>query len=311
MCGMSGCGCGKKDGEVTIVLDWTPNTNHIGLYTALEKGFYEEVGLKVNIIQPPEGGAEMLVAAGKAQFGVSFQDSMAPALSSPEPIDVVGVAAICQHNLSGIISRGDKGIASFKDLENKSYATWGSPIEQAIIGYCMAKDGGDVAKLNMIDSTVTDVLTALDTNMIDTVWVYEYWDVVKAKKDGYDYSYIDFKSVDSIMDYYTPVIISSDKYLAENSEEAKLFLQATKKGYEYAAANPEEAAQILCKAAPELDYEMVVESAKFMAEYFTDENGNWGTIDPERWNSFYAWLYKEGLVTKDLSGIGFRTDYLN
>ncbi|MBQ7876589.1 MAG: ABC transporter substrate-binding protein [Clostridia bacterium] len=309
--GISGCGCDKKEGEITVVLDWTPNTNHIGLYTALEKGFYEEVGLKVNIIQPPEGGAEMLVAASQAQFGISFQDSMAPALATPEPIDVVAVAAVSQHNLSGIISRGDKGIDSFKNMEGKSYATWGSPIEQAIIGYCMEKEGGSIDKLNMIDSTVTDVMTALETDMIDTVWVYEYWDVVKAKKDGYDYNYVDFKSVDSVMDYYTPVIISSDKYLNENSEEAKLFLQATKKGYEYAAEHPEEAAEILCKAAPELDSEMVKESAKFMAEYFTDENGQWGTIDPDRWNDFYAWLYKKGLVEKDLTGKGFRTDYLN
>ncbi|MGM9551992.1 MAG: ABC transporter substrate-binding protein [Clostridia bacterium] len=300
-------GCGEKAvdnnlTEVTLVLDWTPNTNHSGLYAAQKLGYYEEVGLKVNIVQPPEDGAMALVASGKAEFGIGFQDSMAPALC--EDIDVVAIAAVTQHNLSGIISKKDKGIDSFKNMEGKSYATWGSPIEQSIIGYCMEKEGGNIENLEMIDSTVTDVLTALDTDMIDTVWVYEYWDVVKAQVEGYDYNYIDFKTVDETMDYYTPVIITSQKYADENSEVTKKFLEATKKGYEYCSENPNEAADILLEADPTLDEELVRASALFMADKYVDENGDWGHIDLERWNKFYSWLYEKGLVEKDLTGKG-------
>ena len=86
---LTACGTTRKDGEkdikdletITFVLDWTPNTNHTGLYVAQEKGYFEAAGLAVNIVQPPEDGAEVLVASEKAQFGVSFQDSMAAALS--------------------------------------------------------------------------------------------------------------------------------------------------------------------------------------------------------------------------------------
>lgn len=299
--------CGKDDSliEVTVVLDWTPNTNHTGLYVAQMMGYYEDFGLKVNIIQPPEGGAEALVAAGKAEFGISFQDSMAPALC--EGLDIVAIAAIAQHNLSGIISRGDKGIDSFKNLEGKTYATWGSPIEQTILKYCMEKEGGDFSKLNMIDSTVTDVLTALDTDMVDAVWVYEYWDVVKAQIEGYDYNYLDFKAVDETMDYYTPVIITSEKYANQsgNYEVAESFIMATRMGYEYASKNAEEAAEILLKADPSLDRELVMKSAEFMKDKYVDEYGSWGYIDEERWNKFYLWLYEEGLIEKDLTGKGF------
>ncbi len=76
-------GTGEKK-KVTFVLDWTPNTNHTGLYVAQEKGYFDEAGLEVEIVQPPEGGAEVLVASGKAQFGVSFQDTMAPALAGDQ-----------------------------------------------------------------------------------------------------------------------------------------------------------------------------------------------------------------------------------
>ncbi|MEG0155763.1 MAG: ABC transporter substrate-binding protein, partial [Lachnospiraceae bacterium] len=70
----------KEKEKITMVLDWTPNTNHTGLYVAQEKGYFADAGIEVDIVQPPEDGAEVLVASGKAQFGVSFQDSMAPAL---------------------------------------------------------------------------------------------------------------------------------------------------------------------------------------------------------------------------------------
>lgn len=301
----AGC-CEKSDNdltEITVVLDWTPNTNHTGLYAAKKLGYYEDFGLKVNIVQPPEDGAMALVASGKAEFGISFQDSMAPALS--EGLDVIAVAAVTQHNLSGIISKKEKGIDSFSKMEGATYATWGSPIEQSIIGYCMEKEGASIENLNMIDSTVTDVLTALDTNMIDTVWVYEYWDVMKAQIEGYDYNYIDFKSVDETMDYYTPVIITSEKYVNDNYEVAESFILATEKGYKYCSENPESAADILLEADPTLDEELVRASAVFMADKYVDEDGSWGYIDEERWNKFYTWLYENNLTKTDLTGKGF------
>ena len=90
--------------EITLVLDWTPNTNHTGFYVALEKGYFEEEGLKVNIVQPPEDGATMMVASGQAQFGIDFQDYLAPVFSSEDDYNVTEVAALIQHNTSGIIS---------------------------------------------------------------------------------------------------------------------------------------------------------------------------------------------------------------
>ncbi len=310
LCIPTGCK-NTNENEITVVLDWTPNTNHIGLYVASKLGFYDEAGLDVKIVQPPEDGATMLVASKKAQFGISFQDSLAIALASDENIDVSAVAAICTHNLSGIISRGDKKIDCFKKMEGKTYATWGSPIEQIMIKYAMEKEGGDFEKLDMINSTVSDVMSALDTDMIDTVWVYEYWDVVKAKCENYDYNYFDFKSVDDVFDYYTPVIISSNEYLAEHEKEARKFIEATKKGYEYAAKNPEEAARILLDSTDGLDETLVFESAKFMAEYFLDESGEWGKIDRDRWNRFYAWLYENKLIEKDLTNIGFADNFVD
>ena len=82
---LSACGKTEPD-KITIVLDWTPNTNHTGIFVAEANGYFEDAGLNVEIIQPPEGGAEALVASGKAQFGVSFQDTIAPAFAGENPV---------------------------------------------------------------------------------------------------------------------------------------------------------------------------------------------------------------------------------
>lgn len=102
----------KKDAaleKVTLVLDWTPNTNHTGFYVAQEKGYFKDAGLEVEIVQPPEDGASALVASGKAQFGIDFQDSIAPAFAGEDPLPVTAVAALIQHNTSGVISRKRRG----------------------------------------------------------------------------------------------------------------------------------------------------------------------------------------------------------
>ena len=96
--------------KVTFVLDWTPNTNHTGLYVAQAKGYFEEAGLEVEIQQPPEDGAAVLVASGRADFGVSFQDSMAAALAGDDALPITAVASVIQHNTSGIISRAGEGM---------------------------------------------------------------------------------------------------------------------------------------------------------------------------------------------------------
>ncbi|MBP3911976.1 MAG: ABC transporter substrate-binding protein [Niameybacter sp.] len=307
--GMVGCSASKADNNVTVVLDWVPNTNHTGLYVALEKGFYKDLGLNVEIMQPPEGGALSLVAAGKAEFAVSFQEEIGPALTSENPLPVVAVASIIDHNVSGIISLKEKGIDSPSKLEGKRYASWDTPFERAILTNIVEGDGGDFSKVELIPNTVTDVISALQTD-IDAVWVYYGWDGIATELAGLDTNYIAFRDINPVFDFYTPVLASGTKYLEENEEEAKKFLEATAKGYEYAIANPEEAAEILVKHAPEVDLELAKASQAFLANEYQAEKASWGTIDETRWTTFYDWMYEEGLIGADLGSQGFTNAYL-
>ena len=297
--------------KITFVLDWTPNTNHTGLYVAESLGYFEDQGLEVEIVQPPEGGADALVASGRAQFGVSFQDSMAPGVAGDNALPTTAVAALIQHNTSGIISRKGEGMDTPKGMEGKKYATWDGPIEVAMIQNVVEQDGGDFSKVEMIPSTVTDEVSALESGSVDAIWIFYAWAGVKFELTGAETDYFAFKDINPVFDYYTPVVIANNEFLEEEPETAKKFLTALRDGYEYAIENPQEAADILCEAAPELDPELVLASQEYLKDQYKAEVDQWGYSDPERWNAFYQWLNENGLTETEIpENVGFSNDYL-
>lgn len=301
----------EESEKITFVLDWTPNTNHTGVYVAQELGYFADRGLEVEIVQPPEDGVEPLVASGRAQFGVSFQDYMAPAVSGPGALPVTAVAALVQHNTSGIVSRKGEGMDRPAGMAGHSYATWDLPVELATIRTVVEKDGGDFDEITLIPSTVTDEVTALSTKAVDAIWIFYGWAGVKMELEGLPVDYFAFADIDPVFDYYTPVLIAADSFLEEEPDTARRFLEAVRDGYEYAIENPDEAAEILCKAAPELDPELVKASQEYLSGQYKAEVEQWGYIDPDRWNAFFRWLNDNGLVEDEIPmDAGFTNDYL-
>ena len=319
--GLAACGGSAEENDangtadataITFVLDWTPNTNHTGIYVADALGYFDEAGLKVEIVQPPDDGAEAMVASGQAQFGVSFQDYLVPALAGPEKtMPITAVAAILQHNISGIMSAKEKGIDSPKKMVGHSYATWELPIEQAIIKRCVEAEGGDFSSIEMLPETIDDEVTALKSDQVDCIWVYYGWAGINAEIEDFAINYFAFKDIDPAFDYYSPVIIANDAFLADNPDTAKAFLAAVAKGYEYAIENPEEAAEILIDANPEIDADLVKASQNYLADQYQAEAAQWGVFDAERWNGFYEFINKEGLAEQEIPmDVGFTNDYL-
>ena len=303
----------KEPEKITFVLDWTPNTNHTGVYVAIANGYFEEAGLDVEVVQPPEDGAEVLVASGKAQFGVSFQDYIAPGLIGDDPLPITAVAAVIQHNTSGIISRAGEGMDTPKGLEGHKYATWDLPVEKATIAQVMKADGGDFDKVELIPSTVTDEVSALQSKSVDAIWIYYAWAGVACEVAGLDTDYFAFADIDPVFDYYTPVIIGNNTYLEEHPDQAKAFVAAMSRGYQYAMENPEKAAQILMDAAPELksNEELVVASQKYLADKYQAEADRWGEFDAARWSAFFTWLNDNQLLEGTVDpNAGFTNDYL-
>lgn len=303
----------EKDGnleKVTIVLDWVPNTNHTGMYAALEKGFYEEEGLDVEIIQPTAGGSADLIAAKQGDFGISYQEQVTYARTAKDPLPVKAIAAIIQHNTSGFASPADKNIETAKDFEGKKYGGWGSPIEGAMLKGLMEKESGDFTKVETVDIGELDFFTAVKDH-VDFTWIYYGWDGVSAELQGYDINFIKLQDVEPALDFYTPTIIAHEELLKDKPELAEKFLRATSKGYELAIESPEEAAEILMKYVPELEEEMVIASQEYLAKEYKAEAPRWGEMKSEVWETYGNWMFDNELLEGKLDiDEAFTNDFL-
>lgn len=294
--------------EVKVVLEWTPNTNHTGLYVAKEKGYFEEEGLDVDIMLPGEAGANQLIASGQADFGISNQESITEARIQEIPI--VSVAAIIQHNTSGFASPKEKNISSPKDFEQKTYGGWGAPVEKAVLTSLMKQENADVEKINFVNIGETDFFTAVHRD-IDFAWIYYGWTGVEAELRDELLNMVYLTDYSDKLDYYTPVLATSEQLIEENPETIKKFLAATTKGYEFSIDDPEGAAEILIDAVPDLDAELVQASQQWLAEKYQDDANRWGEQKLEVWENYADWMYENDLLDEKLeSEKAFTNEFL-
>lgn len=280
--------------KVTVILDYVPNTNHTGMYVALDKGYYAAEGLDVEIIEPVDGATATLIARQKGTFGISYQEDVTIALTSADPLPIKAIATIIQHNTSGFVSLADSGIDSPEEFEGKTYAGWGGPGEMAVLEGCMTQAGKDFSKLNVVVADGSG-FGALGKSC-DLMWFFEAWDNVQAEMNGVELNYMACLDLDERLDYYTPVIITSDAVIESDPEMISAFLRATEKGYADTIAEPEAAAELLAKYAPNYDLEMLKISQNYLADKYMEDTEIWGSMKDEVWDNYTGFLVEYGVI---------------
>lgn len=283
--------------KVKVVLDWTPNTNHTGLYVARDKGFFKEQGLDVEIIQPGQEGADAMVAAGNAEFGVSYQESVTMARIADVPL--VSIAAVIQHNTSGFASPKEKGIDSPKKFEGMRYGGWGAPVEEAVIDSIMREEGGDVSKVELLSIGDSDFFSAVKRD-IDFAWIYYAWTGVEAELRGEELNMLYLTDYSEKLDYYTPVLVTSEELIEKSPELVKAFTAGAAAGYQYTIDNPEDAAEVLIGAEPDLNPELVKASQNWLSPRYQDDASRWGEQKLSVWENYASWMFERGLLEAEL-----------
>jgi ABC-type nitrate/sulfonate/bicarbonate transport system substrate-binding protein len=282
--------------KVTLMLDWTPNTNHTGLFVAQENGYFKEQGLDVSIVNPSsQGTLEQLVATGKVDFGVSQQEQVTTARVNDLPI--VSLAAILQHNTSGFASLKSKNIRTAKDFENKVYGGWGLPSETAVLTALMQKENADFKKLKIVNIGEADQLASLSKD-IDLTWIFYGWTGIQAELRNQQLNMLWLKDIDPALDYYTPVFITNEKMIKENPDTVRKVMAAVSKGYEFAIQNPAQAAELLVKNAPEADPEMIRKSQAWLSPQYQADAPRWGEQKESVWKAYAQWLFDNKLLDK-------------
>lgn len=282
---------------VSFVLDWTPNTNHTGIYVAKEKGYFEEQGLDVNILLPGEVGANQLVASGKADFGVSYQEGLTQARAQGLPL--VSILAIMQHNTAGYASPVEKDITKPADFAGKKFGATGSDLEQAMMKTIMEQNDADVSDVDFITTGDSDFFVAVKRD-VDFSLVFQGWTGIEAELRGEELNMVYLADFSDQLDFYTPILATSEALIEKDPDTVRAFVHAAVKGYEYAIENPSDAATILLKSEPDLDPDLVNRSQEWLSPRYLDDADQFGIQEKARWENFADFMFENKIIDEPL-----------
>jgi len=279
-----------------VALDWTPNTNHVGLYVAQAKGWFEDAGLDVDILPYTDTSSGTLVAAGVAEFGilsaVGFHTQRA------KGADMTVVMAVVQHETGRLVFNGEReDIQRPADLDGMTYAGFGSDWENALISTIIRNDGGtgefDTVTLG------TSAYEALANGSVDFTLEVSTWEGVNSvllNRPQRAFSYADY----GVPDSHTTFLGGNGTWIAANPEATALFVQAAQRGYAFAAENPFEAAEILTDetAGVLTNPELVRASMEALVDggFLKDPGEPVGLIDDEMFGAITRFLFETGVM---------------
>ncbi len=292
---LTACSSGENPNKIRFALDWTPNTNHTGLYVALQEGYFRDAGLEVEILPWNNTSPDALIDAGNAEFGISFQSSATFAKAGGA--DIVSVLAPLQHWATAIGVKADRGeLDSPKALDRKIYAGFGDSGEVETVRQVIKNAGGTGNFENI--TLGTSAYEAVYSGKADFTVPFIAWEGIEAQHRGTPFKYFHYTDF-GFPDAYAIIVDGSRRWLDKNPDQARKFVQALQKGYQLAADNPDKGAQALLDAnkGTFTDEALVRESQKMLAEkYMKDSAGKVGTQTLEQWRGFSQFLYTHGLL---------------
>ena len=300
----------KMDDEMAVlenfdvVLDWYPNAIHGFIYDAIEKGYYAEEGLNVNIRFPANvNDGIAMPAAGKADAGIYYQHDVILARAN-ENIPVKSVGAIVQSPLNIILSLDDKKILSPKDLQGKKIGYAGTPVSEAMIQANMEAEGFKADDVNMIDVGF-DLMSSMTTGNVDaTIGCMLNHEVPQLEKEGFSVNYY-FPDEYGVPEYYELVLVAGDKLIEENPEKLARFLRATKKGFEDMKAEPASVLEILLNHQNAenfpLSESVEKQSMDILLPVMETADSAFLSQSAEVWQKNIDWLFERGLISQKVT----------
>lgn len=290
--------------DFDIVLDWYPNAVHSFIYVAMEKGYYEEEGLKVNVQFPSNtNDAISLTAAGQADAGLYYQtNTVSTAANQNIPIKVIGT--VVQHPLNIVMSMGESGINGAKDLKGKTVGYPGTPDNEVFIKAMMEHNGLKYEDVTMQDVGF-DLNTALITGNVDAIiGGYINHEYPTLLQEDYDVTYFDITD-EGIPDYEELVLVTGEKQIEEESDKLEAFIRASKKGFEDMKKDPQAALDTLLKYQDEgnypLDPEIEKASMEILLPLMESDEQEFLTVNEQSWTDTIDWLNEQGLLENEIS----------
>ncbi len=248
-CGESGAEPGAPRGA-TLVLDFTPNAVHSGIYAALREGYYEEAGIDLAVRQPGEStDAPKLLEAGRADLAILDIHDLG--IARERGLDLVGTMPLVQRPLAAVIARRNPAVMGPRDLEGHTVGVTGLPSDEAVVDSEVSADGGDPARVKRV-TIGFNAISALAAAKVDAATGFWNAEGVALRRQGVP---IRVFKVDryGAPPYPELVLVATRATIARKRDLVRSVLAATTRGYELTVARPRRALDDLLAAVPGLD----------------------------------------------------------
>ena len=312
ICALLLCGCGAKKNdagteelkELDVVLDWYPNALHAFLYVAIEKGYYEEEGLKVNIQFPSNANdAISLVAAGQADIGLYYQQDVIQSRTQ-QNVPVKSIGAVVQGPLNIVLSLEEKNITTAEDLVGKTIGYAGTELSEALIRSIMDDVGADYSDVTMIDVGF-DLMSSMTTGNVDaTIGCLVNHEVPQMEEEGFSVNWFDLDEY-GVPTYYEGLFLANDDAIAGDRETLSAFLRASAKGFADMKADPEAALEILLNNQNEENFPLseTVErkSMEVLLPMMETADASFLSQSDECWQENIDWMLEQGLISETVA----------
>lgn len=301
----------QEPAAVTLALDWYPNANHAGIYMALDRGYFTEAGLDLEVYTPADPTTVLqTVGAGRDTFGISYHAEVLYARA--QDIPVISIAAMVQHPLNSLMVLADSSVESPGDLRGMSVAVSGVPSDEAFLDTMLQTDGagiGDVETINVGYDLLPAVLSGRADAVLGVYWTHE---TILAEREGNPVRYFRVEEW-GVPDYYELVLVAGESVITEREDTVRGLLGAMQRGYADAIAEPDAAIELLVAASPDLDIEVEREGIGLLAPLWTDNGAiPFGTQTADRWQSLAAWLTERDLLAGEVDiATAWRGDLLS
>ena len=307
------CDSEPETASVKLALDWYPNANHLGLYIAQQKGYFEEENLDVTMYTPSDPSTVLqTVGAGQDDFGMSYQPDVL--LARNEGVPVVSILGVVQHPLNSLMTLESSGITRPAQLAGKKVGYPGIPTNEPLLETMLKADGlgglEDVELVNIGWNISESLIGEKVDGVVGAYWTHES---INMENIGYPVNVMRMEEW-GVPDYYELVLVTSEDYLNENEDVAERFVRAIKRGYEEAIGDAQAGVDVLVAANEgEIDESIDRPGADLLVPMWQlQSGGGFGTQEPERWNSFVQWMKDNGMLEQSLdASAAYRADIGN
>ncbi|MEM1096615.1 MAG: ABC transporter substrate-binding protein [Bacteroidota bacterium] len=286
-----------------LALDWTPNINHIGFFVAQANGYYSAHDLDVTITDPSADDYALTpakrVELGRAEVALCPTESVISYRTKTTPFDLIGIATVFQHDLSAISVKADAGIASPKDLDGRSYASYQARYEDEIVRQMIRNDGGQ-GDLRVGYPAKLGIWATLLDGDYDATWIFRNWEGVAADTQGVNLRHFEMRDYD-VPYSYSPLIVASQAAVDAREDMYRRFLAATQAGFLFAVQHRDEAVECLRPHVPATDGHIDLRHALDVSAAAVGTEATWGHMSEATVKRFLNWLQERGLETHPLT----------